>query len=71
MVRFNTDLPNPMLTAAESLLVLRGNGGASVVPNSGTCFGQTSPNLLLEHFFYLPDFPFNFAGPVFGFAFSL
>ena len=33
--------------------------------------GQSPPNLVLEHFFDLPDLLFNFAGGVFGFAFSL
>jgi hypothetical protein len=32
---------------------------------------QSPPNLLFEHFFNLPDLFFNFAGDVFGFAFSL
>ena len=33
--------------------------------------GQDPPNLFPEHFFDLPDLFFNFAGVVFGFAFSL
>ena len=59
------------MTPTESLQYRVGNGGASVAPNAGTCSGQSPPNLLLEHFFDLPDLFFNFAGPVFGFAFSL
>ncbi len=59
------------MTPAESLPYRAGNGGAPVAPNAGTWSGQSPPNLLLEHFFDLPDFLFNFAGAVFGFAFSL
>jgi hypothetical protein len=33
--------------------------------------GQSPPNLLLEHFFDLPDLLFNFASVLFGFALSL
>jgi hypothetical protein len=59
------------MTPTESLPYRAGNGGAPVAPNAGTCSGQSPSNLLLEHFFDLPDFLFNFAGAVFGFAFSL
>jgi hypothetical protein len=41
-----------------------------VVANAA-CSGQSPPNLPLKHFFDLPDLFFNFAGGVFGFAFSL
>jgi hypothetical protein len=44
----------------------RGLGGAS-----GKCSGQSPPQLLLEHFLDLPDFLFDFAGRVLGFAFIL
>src|ERR1039457_6826288 len=39
--------------------------------NAGTCSGQRPPHLLPKHFFDLPDLFFNFAGVVFGSAFSL
>jgi hypothetical protein len=65
-------MPRDVLGSPPGLAVTgRGNGGASVVPNAGTCSGQSPPNLLLEHFFDLPDLFFNFAGVVFGFAFTL
>jgi hypothetical protein len=35
------------------------------------CSGRRLANLLFEHFFDLPDFFFNFAAVVFGFAFNL
>ena len=44
-------------------------GGSAVL--NAVCSGQSPPALLLEHFFDLPDLFFNFAGGVFGFAFSL
>ena len=34
-------------------------------------FGQSTPNLVFEHLFNLPDFLFDFARGVFSFAFRL
>src|ERR1039458_4725950 len=47
------------------------NGGASVVPNAGTCSGQRPPHLLPKHFFDLPGLFLNFTGVWVRFAFSL
>ena len=40
-------------------------------PGFGSWATRPALDLLLEHFFDLPDLFFDFAGPVFGFAFSL
>jgi hypothetical protein len=74
-------------TWAPNQRLRRANGKAAIGMSRGVPFpevqiagpfrtlalgsGQDPPNLLPEHFFDLPDLFFNFAGVVFGFAFSL
>jgi hypothetical protein len=42
--------------------------GTSILSSARTRFGQTPPNLLLEHFLDLSDLLLNFAGVFFGVA---
>ena len=68
MACFTTKLGATNLTSDKCNV--RGNGRSPVAPKEHAPDGAL-PNLLLEHFLYLPDLFFNFAGLVFSFSLGL
>ena len=70
--RFEYRTLSAKMTLAVSPAVLSGRRpGRQSLRTQAMYSGQSPPDLFLEHFLDLPDLFFDFAGPVFGFAFSL
>jgi hypothetical protein len=65
------ELPALVCRTAGSLQCWAETGGTPAVSKGSTCSGQSTLDLLLEHFFDLSDFLLNFAGVFFGVAFGL
>jgi hypothetical protein len=61
---------SPPRNDARRFLQLGKNGGHQL-SKAETCFGQSTADLLLEHFFDLSDLLLNFAGVFFGISFGL